>query len=74
MEEVGPTNKGGIKHDPSFQEFVNQRWNVYFNKAKENLSGTDSEKNDILRKRIIRFFQDYHIHTDNFYVQRKDVN
>ena len=63
--------RGGLKFDQSFENTVNNRWETYYNEAKKSMTCPENEKDDILRKRILKFFQDYHIHTDNYYVERR---
>ena len=47
-------------------------WKKYYDQVKKNMSGTEEEKDIILRKRLLKYFQDYHLESDLFFIKRRD--
>lgn len=49
-------------NDPMLNEVSNE-WEQYYTKLKNSLSGTDYEKEEIIRKRILKFFGEYRLNS-----------
>ena len=62
---------GGLAYDSGFEREVNSRFDNYYNNIKLGMQGSEEEKDNILRRRILKFFQDYHIDTNLFYIERR---
>ena len=66
--------RGGVGPDPAFEAKINERWENFINGVIEKMDGTIEEKQTVLRQRIMRFFQNYHLDSERFYTERKDVS
>jgi uncharacterized membrane-anchored protein len=48
-------------------------WEIYYNAVKNTLEGTDEEKEGILRRRLLKFFTNYSLEEDRFYIERREI-
>ena len=73
--QIDPQQKrGGVGSDPAFEAKINERWENFINGVFEKMNGTIEEKQKVLRQRILRFFQNYHLDSERFYTERKEIS
>ena len=59
------------KNDDTLKE---EKWKNFYERVKKNMSGSEEEKETILRKRMLKYFHDYRLETDLFYIKRRDIS
>ena len=74
MQSDPRQKRGGVEADPAFEARINERWENFINGVVEKMNGTIEEKQRVLRQRILRFFQNYHLDSERFYTERKEVS
>ena len=70
MEHKGLSKPHKSKHAP---KVIDLKWESYYANIKKQMKVPEDQKDIILRKRILKFFQDYKLETDIFYTPRKEV-
>ena len=58
----------------SLVDLLDARWEECYQNIKKQMSLPESEKDNIIRKRILKYFQNYQLATDLYYTSRQDID
>lgn len=56
------------REEDSAESQIDQKWKAFYENLKRSMTGSEEEKETILRKRILKNFQNYNLESHLFYV------